>query len=651
MLALRVLPGPGAAPGSAPKTKLFRLFKKLITIGRGADNDIVIADPQLQPSHAYLQVEGELCTVVAVAGDVIVGGRKKSRVKLSRGDIFKLGQTELQLAEESEVKSELPALASPPPSSAGERVRDPAALAAYRKLYEFSERLMHSYELDDLLGALLDAVIEVSAADQGFLVLLDDGGRPRVRLARNRRKESVPDPDEQLSDSIVAKVVRTQQPIIISDALRDAEFQNAQSVMSLRLSSVMCVPLRERGRLLGALYVGSSGVSNLFRQSDLEVLTVLAAQAGLILRNAMLVSHLKSDNQRLGAELEQLRVSAVASIGAGAGASLAMQEVLRTVKKVAGTDVSVLITGETGTGKELIAQEIHRLSPRKSGPMIAINCGAIPEPLLESELFGHVKGAFTGAIASKPGRFQSAHGGTVLLDEIGEMPLGLQVKLLRVLQERVVTRVGDTRAEPVDVRILAATHRDLPAEIRAGRFREDLYYRLNVVQVHLPPLRERGEDVVILARYFMRRFADELQIPPRSLSPAAELALRKHPFPGNIRQLENHIKKALVLSDHEVLLPEDLGLAPGTSTSPAKILPLAEAKERFARQYVSEILTLHSGNRTRTAYALGVDPRTIFRFLEKEADKEPSLESDPDSAAPLPGSGAASFQSSEPAGE
>jgi transcriptional regulator with PAS, ATPase and Fis domain len=297
---------------------------------------------------------------------------------------------------------------------------------------------------------------------------------------------------------------------------------------------------------------------------------------------------------------------------------------MRTVAKVAGTDVSVLITGETGTGKELIAQEIHRRSPRKSGPMIAINCGAIPEPLLESELFGHVKGAFTGAIANKPGRFQSANGGTVLLDEIGEMPLGLQVKLLRVLQERVVTRVGDSRPEPVDVRILAATHRDLPAEIRAGRFREDLYYRLNVVQIHLPPLRDRGDDVLILARHFLRRFADELQIAPRTLSPAAELALRKHPFPGNIRQLENHIKKALVLSDHELLQPEDLGMAApadGPAGSP-RILPLAEAKERFAQKYVSDVLLQHGGNRTRTAHALGVDPRTIFRFLEKEADKE-----------------------------
>jgi transcriptional regulator with PAS, ATPase and Fis domain len=308
---------------------------------------------------------------------------------------------------------------------------------------------------------------------------------------------------------------------------------------------------------------------------------------------------------------------------------------MRTVAKVAGTDVSVLITGETGTGKELIAQEIHRRSPRKGGPMIAINCGAIPEPLLESELFGHVKGAFTGAIANKPGRFQSAHGGTVLLDEIGEMPLGLQVKLLRVLQERVVTRVGDSRPEPVDVRILAATHRDLPAEIRAGRFREDLYYRLNVVQIHLPPLRERGDDVVILARYFLRRFAEELQMAPRTLSPAAELALRKHPFPGNIRQLENHIKKALVLSDHEPLQPEDLGMAapPGDAPAPPRILPLAEAKERFAQKYVSDMLALHGGNRTRTAHALGVDPRTIFRFLEREADKEAEKDADRDPAS------------------
>jgi DNA-binding NtrC family response regulator len=227
-------------------------------------------------------------------------------------------------------------------------------------------------------------------------------------------------------------------------------------------------------------------------------------------------------------------------------------------------------------------------------------------------------------VAPKLGRFQVASGGTVFLDEIGEMPMGLQVKLLRVLQERAVTRVGDNRAEPIDVRVLAATHRDLPAEIRAGRFREDLYYRLNVVQIHLPPLRERGDDVLILAHYFLRRFADELQLSPRTLTPGAELALRRHPFPGNIRQLENVIKKALVLSEHTELSPEDLGMA---AVAQPKVLPLADAKERFVQKYVSEILALHNGNKTRAAQVLGVDVRTVFRFLHREEGSRTEPES------------------------
>jgi transcriptional regulator with PAS, ATPase and Fis domain len=296
-----------------------------------------------------------------------------------------------------------------------------------------------------------------------------------------------------------------------------------------------------------------------------------------------------------------------------------MQEVMRTVAKVASTEVSVLITGETGTGKELIAQELHRRSPRKDGPLVAINCGAIPEQLLESELFGYVRGAFTGAEKTKPGRLHAASGGTLFLDEIGEMPMGLQVKLLRVLQERAVTRVGDTKPEAVDVRVVCATHRELLGEIRAGRFREDLYYRLNVVQIHLPPLREREGDVLILAKYFLHRFAGELDVPARTFSAAAEQAIAAHPWPGNIRQLENHIKKALVLAEHNVLMPEDLGLQPPPprDTGP-RVLPLAEAKERFARDYVREVLAKNGGNRAQAARDLDVDPRTIFRFLEKE---------------------------------
>jgi len=230
-----------------------------------------------------------------------------------------------------------------------------------------------------------------------------------------------------------------------------------------------------------------------------------------------------------------------------------------------------------------------------------------------------VKGAFTGAIANKPGRFQAADKGTLFLEEICEMPAALQVKILRALQERVVVRVGDNRPEPVDIRVVTATHRDLEAEIKAGRFREDLFYRLNVVNVHLPPLRDRGEDVMVIAKYLLHRFAQEFGGTVKGFSPNAVIAIRKFGWPGNIRQLENHIKKACVLADKALLGPEDLGLT--ADVLPA-ILPLADAKEKFQREYINQILELNNGNRTKTARDLGVDPRTIFRHLEKQ-DEEP----------------------------
>ena len=292
-----------------------------------------------------------------------------------------------------------------------------------------------------------------------------------------------------------------------------------------------------------------------------------------------------------------------------------MQEVFKKVQKVATTDISVLITGETGTGKELIALEIHRRSTRAKGPFITINCGAIPENLLESELFGHVNGAFTGAVANKPGKFHAADGGTLFLDEIGELPLNLQVKILRALQEKVVVRVGENRPESVDIRVLTATHRHLEEEIKHNRFREDLYYRLNVVNIHLPPLRDRGEDVNVIAKYLLNRYSVEFGGMVKGFSPNAVIAIRKFPWPGNIRQLENHIKKACVLADKALLGPEDMGLT--ADVLPA-ILPLADAKDKFQREYINQVLELNNGNRTKTARDLGVDPRTIFRHLEKE---------------------------------
>jgi transcriptional regulator with PAS, ATPase and Fis domain len=331
----------------------------------------------------------------------------------------------------------------------------------------------------------------------------------------------------------------------------------------------------------------------------------------------MLLSALRADKEKLSAELQDKRFGEII------GACPSMMEVFRKLQKVAATDISVLITGETGTGKELIARELHRRSNRATGPFIVVNCGAIPENLIESEMFGHVRGAFTGAVASRAGKFQQADGGTLFLDEIGELTLPLQVKLLRAIQERVVYRVGDSRPERCDIRIICATNRNLEVMMKAGEFREDLYYRLNVVNLWLPPLRERGDDIFIIAKALLSKYGDELNSPVKGFSPQTLASVRKCAWPGNIRQLENRIKKALVLCDKTLLSPEDLDLG---ETEEAPIVPLEKAKEDFQRRYVLEVLERNNGNRTQTARDLGVDPRTIFRYLEKEPNAIPSAQ-------------------------
>ncbi|MBK9033292.1 MAG: sigma 54-interacting transcriptional regulator [Myxococcales bacterium] len=586
------------APGRPPT--VYHLYKKITSIGSGPDNDVVLPDPLVGDTYASIHFDGQTYTITTMArkAEVIVNGKKRGKHKLSHDDKLVIGSCELRFALIDE--------APPIEEEAAQTVAD---LDAYAKLFDFSEKLMQKRDLTELLDTLMDLVIEITNADKGFLILME-GDTLDVKIARNLRRENIADAVSQLSDSIVAKVVASRRPVIISDAMNDHEFAAAKSVMQLRLSSVICVPLLDRGRLLGIIYVGNDSIVNLFQEATMRVLTVFSAQASLIVSNALLLNELQVDNRKLAERLEAVRFGEIV------GTSPPMQSVYRKVEKIAPTDISVLITGETGTGKELIAREIHTRSPRAGKPFITINCGAIPENLLESELFGHVKGAFTGAVANKLGKFQAAHRGTLFLDEVGEMPLELQVKLLRAIQERVVVRVGDTRSESVDIRILTATNRDLEKEIAGGRFREDLYYRLNVVNLQLPPLRARGEDVIVIARYLLSRYTREFDAKVKGFSPNATVAMRKHAWPGNIRELENRIKKAIVLAESTVIGPDDLGLSAENLPS---ILTLAEAKDKFQRDYINEVLAVNNGNRTKTARDLGVDPRTIFRHLEKEA--------------------------------
>ena len=599
MATLKIqLPGKG--------TRFYRIHKKITSLGRSADADVALNEPSVAESHAHIHFDGREFNLAATdrEGEIFVNGRKRTKQRLVHEDRIRIGAVELEFS-----------LYDQPAADDATDTSVATELASYKKLYEWSGKLMASYELPALLDQLLDVMIQVSNADKGFLVLMESG-EPVVKAARNLRRETIFDAVRQLSDSILARVIKTRRPLIISDALRDEEFKNSLSVVNLKLTSVMCVPLIEQGNMLGLIYVGNDNVAQLFAESHLEVMSVFAAQASLLVRNALLVNDLRLDNRSLQSRIEQIRFGEIL------GSSPRMQEVFRKVQKVAATDISVLITGETGTGKELIARELHSRSQRAKHPFITINCGAIPENLLESELFGHVRGAFTGAVGNKVGRFQSADHGTLFLDEIGEMPLSLQVKILRALQEKVVVRVGDTTSETIDIRILAATNRDLEAEIKAGRFREDLYYRLNVVHLHLPPLRDRGDDIAVLARYMVGRYAPEYGSGVRGLTPNAIAAIKRHRWPGNIRELENRIKKAVVLAEKALLGPEDLDLSPDDLPS---ILPLAEAKEKFQREYINEVLALNAGNRTKTARDLGVDPRTIFRHLEK-GDGDGSLD-------------------------
>ncbi|HEY1817016.1 MAG TPA: sigma 54-interacting transcriptional regulator, partial [Kofleriaceae bacterium] len=419
--------------GASPT--VYHLHKKITSLGSSRDNDIVLPDP-LVPDGFAVHFDGQTYTVFAPKKtEFVVNGKKRSKHKLTHDERLVIGSVELRFAMVDEVAVQ--------PDEAANTVAD---LDAYTKLFEFSDQLMHVRDLTELLDRLMDAVIQITNADKGFLILAE-ADTLDIKVARNLNRENIADAITQLSDSIIAKVVKTRRPVIISDAMSDDEFAGAKSVMHLKVSSVICVPLLDRGRLLGLIYVGNDSIRDLFQDQTLRVLTVFASQAALIVANALLLDELRVDNKRLHDRLEAYRFGEIV------GTSPPMQQVFRKVEKIAPTDISVLITGETGTGKELIAREIHNRSPRAQRPFITINCGAIPENLLESELFGHVKGAFTGAVANKQGKFQAADGGTLFLDEIGEMPIELQVKILRALQERVVFRVGDTRAEACDIRI------------------------------------------------------------------------------------------------------------------------------------------------------------------------------------------------------
>jgi transcriptional regulator with GAF, ATPase, and Fis domain len=498
------------------------------------------------------------------------------------------------------------------------------------RLVSLVRRTLLENEETRLLEAALDEAIAATAAERGFLLLSREGKRAEVAVARNLDRDTIKQPRFRLSRSVADRVLASNEPLVTASATEDPELAGSRSILDLGLRSIVCVPVRSPSGVRGALYLDHRFERGRFDGSVVEIAQGFADVVGLALENSRL--H-RASEARLR-EAEELRAAAeerasahlveadrMAALlasseqrapadapGGIVGQAPALRAAISLVRKVARTDLSICIEGESGTGKELVARLVHDASPRRSGPFLAINCGALPEPLLESELFGHVRGAFTGATRDHTGLLRSASGGTVFLDEVGEMPASMQVRLLRALQEKEVRPVGARGAVSIDVRVVTATHRHLEEEVERGRFRRDLYFRLAGVTVVLPPLRERTEDIPLLAQAILERLAlGEGRAPPK-LSRRALAALLSHPFPGNVRELEQALRRACAIAEGQVIEPEALGLAPGERRSSSE-------RPALTARRVTRALAEAGGNRTHAARALGVSRATLHRFL------------------------------------
>ncbi len=480
-------------------------------------------------------------------------------------------------------------------------------------------RLVHSISnLDQLQAQILELIFEAVPAERGA-ILLDGQGTEKfsslfahpgsATIGAAKPGSAKPGEPLRVSRTITRQVMEKGVAILGADVPASRGLSGVESLVTFNVRSLLCVPLTVFQRVIGCIYLDTTTSSTRFDKDHLELVASMAGISAVALENARRLQWLEQENLRLTAEIN-LQHNMV-------GEGSLMKDVYRFLSRVAPTDATVLVSGESGTGKELVARAIHRNSPRASRPFVAINCAAIPEGLLESELFGYERGAFTGATAQKKGRLEMADGGVVFLDEIGELVPALQVKLLRVLQEREFERLGGSRPIAVDIRLIAATNKDLGDAVKTKTFREDLYYRLNVVSLVLPPLRERREDIPILAEYFVSKFAAKCKVRAKKISAEAMAGLMNYDWPGNVRELENAIERALVLGVSDAIRPEDL---PESILEKDPAPGAEEAKYHMAVKQLKKHLILTAleeakGNYTEAARILGVHANYLHRLV------------------------------------
>jgi Nif-specific regulatory protein len=502
------------------------------------------------------------------------------------------------------------------------------------RLLELGKTVLAERDLDRMLTAAIDGVIELCGAERGMILLFDpedSGGAVVVETARNLAREDIERPEFEVSRTVLERVRTTGEPFWHPNVLDDPSLGDRASVLRLLILSVICQPIRDGGQLLGVVYLDNRSALGVFSEETADLVASFSGFISLAARNALERRRLQ---QRIGALSDELRGRY--DFGAIIGQDPKILAVLKLVSQVADSDATILIGGESGTGKELVARALHFNSRRRAKPFVPVNCGALPENLLESELFGHVRGAFTGAVRDNPGWFERAEGGTLLLDEVGELTPSLQVKLLRVLENGEYSRVGSTQIQRADVRIVAASNRDLNVLVREGKVRQDFLYRLNVVEVRLPSLRERRSDLPLLIRHFLgslggrRGETSDSGKARKRLAPEAEALLLAYDWPGNIRELQNVIQRALLLAEGPVIeerhLPDGLReLRPLLPPLEGEAGPAAsgfrEAKqrvvERFERDYIGRCLREARGNISQAAKAAGIDYKNFYIKMQQ----------------------------------
>jgi Nif-specific regulatory protein len=640
-----------------------------LRIGRAADADLCISDEHLSTEHGRILWQDEQLLyrdLRSTNGSRLQRGEAVHdledapgrQLPLQDGDRLLLGAPAEPVVVE--VRLELPRAAAGPepgerliaatpmgelPAVVGRIERDPVSALA---LYQVAKRLGGQLELADVLDGVASAVLELLPDTTHVTIFLEEDG-PTERLVPAYSRSRVgaapttstagADAPIRFSRAVVRRVVQERAAMLVANATQ--EFGGVESVMAARILSVLAVPLFRGEQIRGVLQADNRASAGMFQPRELELLSVLASQATLAIENARLHQRLRNAEERLRGENlflkgreEKRRFPAIL------GDSAPMRRLFAQLDKVIDTRATVCIEGETGTGKELVASAIHYQGRRRDKLFIAQNCAAVPETLLESELFGHRRGAFTGADYDKKGLFELADGGTLFLDEVGEMSLGLQAKILRALQEGEIRPVGANQAKKVDVRILCATNRSLQHEVERGAFRQDLYYRLMVFPLRVPPLRERREDIPLLVDHFVRKYAAEMGRPlgrplgregaAGVLSPEALERLVHYPWPGNVRELQNELQRIVIQCDfpphvgpHQLSPRIAPAVAPpqptGGTTPPAEARSgtLRERMDQVERWIVVEALRENGGNKTRTAEVLGLTREGLHKKLAR----------------------------------